>query len=416
MSTGLVRNDPTNWRIFFYIVTGLYVAVVIIIVWLYNPPPRELQRTLTQRQKLARLDWIGYALFVPGLVLFGFALTSSTGIYPWRSAKVIAPITIGAIMLIAFILYEWKFTKEGMLHHAVFNHGRNFPIVFGLFFVEGLLFFATNSYYSFEVADIFGKPLFIAGAYYSVGWAILIVVTQLTGLYCTKTKTIRGPLVLAFASFATYCATMAALEASQPENPLGYVVLFGLGIGISLNALTATAQLSTPKELISISTGLVIGVRSVGGTVGLAIFSAIFSATRNNQVPSKVGQAVASFPAFNPKDIPELLEALTEGRTDLLNGIPGVTPKLLGAASSALQHAMLLAFRNIWIAAAALAGVAAIGKMFLYSICELKNNNNPGSAFLINPKAEFTSAIDAPVETQEELQRGTIIEKLSARA
>jgi hypothetical protein len=209
----------------------MYVAVVSIIIWLYNPPVRELQTTLTQRQKLARLDWVGYALFVPGLVLFSFALISSDGIYAWKDAKIIAPLVVGAAMLIALIIYEWLFTKEGMLHHAVFTCGRNFPLVFGLFFVEGLLFYATNSHFSYEVAAVFGKPLFISGAYYSIGFAMLIVSAQLTGIYCSKTKTIRGPLVVAFGSFATFCALMAALRTSQSSNPPGYVLFFGVGIG-----------------------------------------------------------------------------------------------------------------------------------------------------------------------------------------
>lgn len=340
----------------------MYTAVIAIIIWLYNPPPRELQRALTQREKLARLDWIGYALFVPGLVLFSFALTSSTGIYPWKSATIIAPITIGAIMLVAFVIYEWQFTNEGMLHHAVFGYGRNFPIIFGLFFVEGLLFYATNSYYSYEIASVFGKPLFISGAYYSVGWATLIVVTQLTGVYCAKTKTVRGPLVVAFLAFATYCALMAAVKVDQATNALGYVVLFGVGIGISLNALTTTAQLSSPEELISIATGLVIGVRSVGGTVGLAVFSAIFSSTQNDEVPKKIGKAVSNFAAFDPKDIPTLLAAITSEDPEAPARITGVTPKLLAAVGSALQHARIDSFRNIWIAAAALAAIAAVGK------------------------------------------------------
>lgn len=231
MAGGLVTRGPENWRVFFYIVTGLYVAVIIIIVWLYSPPPRELQTTLTQRQKLARLDWTGYGLFVPGLVLFGFALTSSTGIYAWSDSRIIGPLVVGAVLLITFIVYEWRFTKEGMLHHAVFTHGRNFPLVFGLFFVEGLVFYATNSYYSFEMAAVFGKPLFIAGAYYSIGFATLITASQLAGVYCATTKTIRAPLVVAFAFFATFCAVMAALRTDQGGNPPGYVVLFGVGIG-----------------------------------------------------------------------------------------------------------------------------------------------------------------------------------------
>lgn len=363
MAGGIVRADPTNWRIFFYIVVAMYVVVVTIIIVLYNPPKRELQTSLTQREKLARLDWIGYVLFVPGLVLFGFALTSSTGIYPWSSSKIIGPIVVGPVLLITFVLYEWLMKKDGMLHHAVFTHGRNFPLVFGLFFIEGLLFYATNSYFSYEVAAVYGKDLFTAGAYYALGFATLTVVTQLVGVYCSKTKTIRGPLVVAYISFGIFCSLMASTKTSYSSaHLLGYVVFFGIGIGISLNALTATAQLSTPKELISIATGLVIGVRSVGGTVGLSVFSAIFTSTHNDQTTTKVANAIAAFPNFNPKNTEELINGILSANSTILDSIPGVSSTLIDATGAALTEANLTSFRNVWIAAAALCAAAAIGK------------------------------------------------------
>ena len=363
MAGGLVQHNVKNWRIFFYIVVGMYTAVITIIIFLYNPPVRELQKAWTQKEKLKRLDWIGYVLFIPGLVLFCFALTSSTGIYPWRSPKVIGPIVTGGCLLLSFAFYEAFMRKDGMMHHRVFTNGRNFPLVYGLFFVEGLLFFATNSYFAFEVAEVFGKGLFTAGAFYSLGFAMLILMSQLAGIYMAKTKTVREPLIVAFLSFAIYCALTAAIKTSDSAaHLLGYVLFFGIGIGISLNALTATAQLSTPKDLISTATGLVIGVRSVGGTVGLSIFNAIFSSTESKQIPLKVGAAVAAFPKFNPKNTEMLLEAIMSGNSTLIVEVPGVSTGLVDAAGAALREANLLSFRYVWITAAALCGVAAIGR------------------------------------------------------
>jgi len=48
-------------------------------------------------------------------------------------------------------------------------------------------------------------------------------------------------------------------------------VLLGTALGLSLVSLITAAQLSTPPELIAITSGLVIGIRSLGGSVGLAI-------------------------------------------------------------------------------------------------------------------------------------------------
>ena len=50
-----------------------------------------------------------------------------------------------------------------------------------------------------------------------------------------------------------------------------YPIIIGLGIGFSLTCLVTIAQLSTPPGLIAITSGLIIAIRSLGGSVGLAI-------------------------------------------------------------------------------------------------------------------------------------------------
>jgi MFS family permease len=143
LAGGLTKDDPNNWRIYFYILAALYITMATVVMFLYNPPPRELQLQLTQRQKLARLDWIGYALLIPGIVLFGYALTSSAAVYAWSDRRVIATLVIGAVMIIGFVLYEWLVITTGTLHHSLFQ-SRNFPIAFGAFFVEGVSEFSPS--------------------------------------------------------------------------------------------------------------------------------------------------------------------------------------------------------------------------------------------------------------------------------
>ena len=361
MGGALVRTHASGFRTYFYVVAGFYALCAAIIAWLYQPPLRELQQQLTTRQKLARLDWIGYAFFFPGLVLVSFALTSSSGVYPWKSATIIVPLLVGAVLLISFALYEWKGTREGLLHHDLFSRGRNFAIAELIQLVEGLVFFCATQYYGFEVSVLYDKDLFQAGLDYTVGWWTMIVATTLVGLYCSWTKTIRPALTMGFVSFAIFSATMASLDPSTRWSAVGFTPFFGIGLGTALNTLVTVAQLSTPPELISTATGLMIGTRNVGGTIALAIYAAIFSNTLNNQLPKKVIEATVPL-GFDPQYLGELLGGLTTGNSTLLGAIPGVTPSILEAAGSGVKQAYTLAFRYCWITAAAFAAVAVIGK------------------------------------------------------
>ena len=363
MGGALVRHTPQGFRVYFYITAGFYGVIAAIVTWLYNPPPRDPQVELSQHQKLARLDWVGYLLFVPGLVLFSFALTSSSGVYPWNSSKIIGTLVVGLVLLIMFIIYEWKFTKTGMLHHGLFSRGRNFFICLVIIFAEGITFFAADTYYGYVLSVLDDQDLFHAGLYFTIAWWTAIVATVMTGLYVSRTKRVRAPLVFAMVCFTIFNATMASLTPNTPHNAAGFAVFLGLGLGVALNTLVVTAQLSTPPELIAIASGLMIGMRSTGGTVGLSIYAALLSNTLSKQLPAKVLAQTVPL-GFNPRYAGQLLSGLSADNTTMLHEIPGITAQIIDAAGLGVKEAYAIGFRYVWIAAGTFAAVATIRKLF----------------------------------------------------
>lgn len=118
----------------------------------YRPPKRHTRFDhLSFWQKLGRLDLPGTGLLTAGLTLFLTGLNLGGGIFTWSSAPVLATLVVGIVVMIAFGLYEWRFTKIGILHHDLFhggrNRGRTFAICVSLIFVEGVLLFAYTIYY-----------------------------------------------------------------------------------------------------------------------------------------------------------------------------------------------------------------------------------------------------------------------------
>ena len=361
----LVRHNPAGFRVYFYITAGLYGVMALVIAWLYNPPPRALQVEHSQRQKLAQLDWYGYLMFVPGLILFSFALTSSSGVYPWKSSKIIGPLVVGAVLLLMFIAYECKFNKVGMLHHGLFSRGRNFAICLALIFAEGLAFFAANAFYAFETSVLYDRDPFHAGLNFTVVFWTANVATVATGLYVSRTKTLRLPLIFATCCVTIFFATMASLTPSTQWSAVGFAVFLGLGLGSALNTVIVTAQLSTPPELIALASGLMVGMRSTGGTVGLSIFQALFSNSLGKKLPEDVLAQVLPL-GFDPQYAGELLSGLTSQDTTLIGSIPGISPEIIAAAVTGVKEAYTVSFRHVWIAAAAFAATAMLRKCFLF--------------------------------------------------
>lgn len=92
----LTEDSPEGFRVYFYIAAGVNAVAAIICAFLYNPPLRPLQVSLSLKEKLTRvchlslnlllelltcvckqLDWFGYVFLLFGIVLFAAALSWS---------------------------------------------------------------------------------------------------------------------------------------------------------------------------------------------------------------------------------------------------------------------------------------------------------------------------------------------------
>lgn len=132
--------------------TGLWGLSAIGIFVGYRPPQRHTRFDhLSLWQKLGRLDLPGFALLTAGLTLFLAALNLGSGQFPWSSATVLGPLIIGLVLMLAFVVYEWKGTATGIIHHDLFMGGkvggRTFALCIFLMAVEGITFFSYVIYY-----------------------------------------------------------------------------------------------------------------------------------------------------------------------------------------------------------------------------------------------------------------------------
>ena len=265
------NNNHDGFRTLFYINAGFFAISTVGVAVLYNPPLRQLQIELKQREKLARIDWVGFFLLASGLVLFCMSLVWSQNPYPWTDAHILAPFVVGVVLLLCLVVYETRVKKDGIFHHSLFKRDRNFGLAIGCIFVEGLVFFSCNNYFAFEISTLYETDSLIVGLRYSICFFSYAVSTTLRGIYCTRTKQLRLPTVVGFALFLAFMIAMATATLNSSKAHWGYSVLFGLGLGVILNALMTAAQLGTPPELIATASGLIISTRSVGGSVALAI-------------------------------------------------------------------------------------------------------------------------------------------------
>lgn len=406
MGSALLRSgNVNNYRIYLYITAGIYALSILGLWWGYHPPPREVQKSLTTSEKLHRLDWLGIALSTPGLVLFCVALAWSRNPYPWSDPRVLATFIVAIGLLTAFVIYEWRFKKDGILHHDLFRT-RNFALGLGTIFAEGLSFFAVNSYFIYQVVVFTQDDAFIAGIHYLVVYVVAILVGSALALYMARSRTIRLPGTIGFGLILAFFICMATATPSTPAGVFwGYPVILGAGFGGVNTAIFVAVQLSTPPDMISTASALVIAFRSLGGVVGLAINNAIYNDSLSSNVGKKI--AAATLPlGLPPSSLGALIAALTTHDDNSLAAVPGVTSSIIAAAERALVAAFGVAFRNAWIASASFMAVATASKSPLclcqpdprYTKHGILTRHTVVCFCFFDPKEEFNQHIDASVE------------------
>lgn len=287
-------NDPAadGFRVYFYIAMAIYIIAAGICFFVYNPPQRELQRMLSHREKLARLDWIGYFLLAAGLVLFCVSLSLLKNPFEFGDPVVAVTFAVGLALALALVGYETFLKSDGMFHHGLFTGNRNFSISLFCVFSEGIAFFAANNYFAFQVSVLYETDAVLVGTRYSIMLLSSSVGAVLTGCYCAVVKKVRWATVLAFLIFVAFFACMAKSDLDTDRPVWGYPVLLGIALGMTLTTLVTAAQLSIPPELISVASGLIISIRSLGGTIGIAICK--LSRTSYNAYPANSFQTTHS--------------------------------------------------------------------------------------------------------------------------
>lgn len=359
---GLTRyGHNANFRIYFYICAGVFALGALATGLLYHPPPRDLQKNLTFKEKMRQLDWPAYFLLTSGLVLFCIGLSWSQNPYPWSDARVSAPFAVGVVLLICLVLYVCFIKKDGMIHHSLFRH-RNFPIALGCLFAEGLSFFSFNNYLPFETSILFTTDPLMIGLHFGIAFIASIPISAVGGAWSYHTKTLRPPAMFALLLFVAFFATIATVNVhTDPANFWGYPVIAGSGLALCIVCLMTLAQFATPPELISTTTGLVIAVRNLGGTVGLAIYNAVFNSSMSNNLGPKI--AAATLPLGLPESsLGPFIGAITAGNQTALAHIPHVNEAIIAAGALAVKETYVVCFRYVWVTAGSFAAAALIGK------------------------------------------------------
>jgi MFS family permease len=155
IARALVNNTKLGWRWCYWlnvIVGGL--SLVLFIAFYFPPNFHMINSEKTKMQELKELDYVGLVLYSAGLVLVLLAFTWAQGTYAWASAHVIAPLIVGVVTLVAFVLYEMYMPlKQPLLPLRLFK-SRNLVAVVFVGCVGQMVYYALNVLFPIQISSL----------------------------------------------------------------------------------------------------------------------------------------------------------------------------------------------------------------------------------------------------------------------
>jgi EmrB/QacA subfamily drug resistance transporter len=336
---GLFAGSPAvlgivGWRWIFYInVPIAAVALVVIAKVLTVDSPRRVRR----------IDWLGSIMLALGLV--PLLLVAEQGQkWGWTSLDSFLCYSVSVAGVVAFLVVERHMGEDALLPMSVFR-SRTFSVAAAQTTVIGMAMFGGLAVIPLYLQIVKGASPTKSG---------LLMLPLVLGLMGTSlvvgriiSRTGRYKIFPVIGSFLMVLGVgmMTQIGADTPLWRTDVdMLIFGIGLGLNLQSLVLAMQNSVDAKHMGVASASSTFFRSVGGTLGTAIFLSILFSRSDTNIASEYAKAQTndSFLAAgraHPDQLATLNQHLAGGlnQTSYLSGLakPLSHPFFLGFAYAA---------------------------------------------------------------------------------
>ncbi|KAK3690274.1 major facilitator superfamily domain-containing protein [Podospora appendiculata] len=330
------------WSWCFY-VNFPFCALGLIMVPLFVKLSTE-KTSLTS--KLARVDWVGGFLFIGGLTIFLVGLSWAGVQYKWKSAQVIAPLIIGAVGVMASLVWESHGAREPFLRPSLF-YSSSAVAAYACALFQGLILFCALYYVPFYFTAVrFSSPTH-AGLNVFPVTCFLLPGSILISLLTTRLGRFRWAIWLGWLLAAVSCGLLVFFD-QNTKTVVWAVILavFGIGHGMLLTSINVGIQAISHVEDAGRAAAMYAFMRTLGMSVGVAIggtcFQNLMSAKLDQLgLPQDIAhnsEAFVSTMALMDPDDPVRVGALEA----YVHGFHGVYWLITGAACAAFVISLVI--------------------------------------------------------------------------
>ncbi|KAL4977903.1 major facilitator superfamily domain-containing protein [Aspergillus desertorum] len=335
---GSFSDSSATWRWGFYI--NLVIGAVTAPAYLFYLPAIHPGSDKTLCDRLARLDYMGFALSAGMWVAFAMAFISAGGIWAWNEGRTISLIAVFAVLLIFYAAQQYfciLTTHETRSFPGHLYKSRTQVLLYIITTCANTAMFFTTFYIPIYFQFSQNDTSLMAAIHLLPYLLVTIIVNLATGWALSKAKYYM-PFCLVSGILLTLASALffAYLSPSTPTAQVyGFSILMAVGTGLTMQLGYSVASIKVaPSDVFSAIN--LQNIAQIGSTlVCLVIASQVFqtSAVQNlNDVLDGQGFSQS-----------EIRNAVSGAQSTLFGSLDGdLRAKAIGAITGAIQRAFII--------------------------------------------------------------------------
>ncbi|CAM2148037.1 DHA2 family efflux MFS transporter permease subunit [Pararobbsia alpina] len=289
-----------SWRWIFYLNLPLGVLAMAVLGLVFKPHTRHIDH---------KIDYAG-ALFMAGGLTCVILFTSEGGTtLPWTSVELWLLLALGVVMLYGFV-FEERTATEPIMPLELFRE-RVFTIACAVGFIVGVAMFGSITFLPLYLQVAKGSSPTGAGLQLLPMMGGIIFASIVAGRIISKIGRYRIFPIAGTAVMTVAMGLMSTIELTTPLSVLdSYMALLGLGMGMVMQVLILAVQNAVEFRHMGAGTSGATLFRSIGGSVGVAMFGAIFSNGLKSRLESALPADTVLPPNLGPSTVHQLPDAI----------------------------------------------------------------------------------------------------------
>ncbi|KAI9037318.1 major facilitator superfamily MFS_1 [Aspergillus affinis] len=366
---GGVITSRSSWRWVFYINLPIGGTAFVFLFFFLR---LNYERNQSWKQRLARIDVFGNAVFITAVVAVLLALTWGGTIYEWGTYHIIVPLVLGFVGIGLFLAVEWTIVKEPSFPRKIVSN-RTSTVALILTMIHTLCTYWAFYFLPIYFQAVQGKSVMRSGIDTLPIFAGILPFGIIGGILLSKIGRYKPlhivgwiPVIIAFGLFSLLT------PGSPPGAWVCFQLLCAIGAGLLASILLPAVQAPLDEGMVATATGVWSFARGFGSVWGVTIPSAIF----NNQCRKNAAALIQD---------PDVAQYLTGGKAyqyatqEFLNSIEDQTSR------AQVVEAFHQSLRTVWYVGVAF---AALGFLLTFVEKEIELRRKLNTKFGMEEKKE----------------------------